>query len=170
MNTYTAEELATRDDHRDEIRKLMLEGSWHGSTTRRELAARWSTYVAEIHRLENEAAGAIRAGRPDDCRNIVEAKMAELDALKAVALDRKKVVVIGSRDSQETELVSDPDFRTAHSCIRTQLEIMGALKRPGDKVPAGKTDEGFDDMTASQQAAMLRQAADELDGKRGPLQ
>ncbi len=160
MTTYTAAELATRDERREKICGLMVSGEWRGSTSRRSLAAEWGLKVAEVYRIEGEAAGSVRQLRKtswaDEVHAICEAKYAELDELIALARRNQKQYVVAG----DLVAVDAPEVGAMLKAISMQLEIMGVTRRPGDRTQPGGADD-YDKLSHQERAKMLREAAEE---------
>lgn len=157
----TADELATRDARREEICTAMLTGAWRGSSSRRQLAKDWGLALAEVFRLEGEAAGAVRQlrkqGWADEADAIREGKYAELDELIVLARKAVKHHVVGG----ELVAVDTPEVGVMLKAIKLQLEIMGAMKRPGDKLAPSADD--YDRLSVSEKRAVLEEAMRELE-------
>lgn len=160
MKTYSLSELATRDDRRDHIAKLMLSGEWTGAGSRRALAEGWGVRLAEVYQLEGEAAGGIRQARRPGWEDEVVGALAQLDELIALCRTMQKPVVV----DKEVELYDWPAVSVMHNAIKTKLQVYGALGQPLVKKPE-QADQEFNDLPPAEKRAILQQALAELDGK-----
>src|SRR5262249_52969347 len=115
----------------------------------------------EVFRLEGEAAGAVRQlrkqGWADEADAIREGKYAELDELIVLARKAVKHHVVGG----ELVAVDTPEVGVMLKAIKLQLEIMGAMKRPGDKLAPSADD--YDRLSVSEKRAVLEEAMRELE-------
>lgn len=160
MKTYSLSELATRDDRRDHIAKLMLSGEWTGAGSRRALAEGWGVRLAEVYQLEGEAAGAIRQARKPGWEDEVVGALAQLDELIALCRTMQKPIVV----DKEVELYDWPAVSVMHNAIKTKLQVYGALGQPA-KSQAKPDADDLDRMPVAEQRALLMNALAELDGK-----
>jgi len=154
MNTYTEEELRTRDDRRHQIASLMLGGKWKGGDSRRALAKTWNYRLHDVVQLEREAAGAIRLARSPAWADEVTSALAELDQLIATARRTVKVIAIGGKPFE----YKWPNLGAAVSALRTKLQVFGVLAQGGVvHAPPKPTDE-YAGLSRQERITLLEQA------------
>jgi hypothetical protein len=159
----------TADEQIDAIVRMMVQGEWRGSASRRELAEAWGCHPRTVGERAYAASAVIhRAGSP--LEDWIREKLAELDEVKNVAMGLKKAVVTKHGDSSEVEWVEAPDCKAAAMAIKLQLEARGAFNhvKRTQEVPAEPLpDEELEVKLEEALAAVKARRRESMNGKGG---
>ena len=136
----------TPSERQDHILRMMLRGEWRGGRSRKELAEEWKLHERTIGDDAMVASGVLaRRGKPIE--DLIDAKMAELETIQALAL-------------------ADGSWIAALKAIQLQMDIRGVTttRRPKDDAPRAETAD-LEKLSAEQRIAMHKAAIAEEEAK-----
>lgn len=116
------------DIHR-EVAVLMATAQWKGGRSVKKLAKQFNTSINAVYKIAHDVGLAASLVRGKEVGAYREQKLAELDQLKAAALNRKRYLMVAGKPTP----MPDPDYGSAVRAIHIQLEAMGALHRHESK-------------------------------------